>query len=81
MTRRLSKKQDEPFCEGFVQRVRNWTTVSKWVRGLERQKDLVPVADELLRNFNEFSNFVGHDGWNYCSKLIKFSRNFSCQHV
>ena len=26
-----------------------------------KEKDLISIADELLRDFNEFSNFVGHD--------------------
>ena len=51
-----------PFCEGFVQRVRNWTTHEQEVsEGLERKKNLVAISDELLRNLEKFSNFVRHD--------------------
>ena len=59
------KKLDQlPFCEGFVQRVRNYTAMSNHLlRGSESITDLVSILDELLGNVHELLEFFRHGGF------------------
>ena len=56
-----------PFCEGFVQRVRNWDAGGEQlaVQKSSKTTNLIAVANELLRNVDEFAEFVRHGcgGW------------------
>jgi hypothetical protein len=56
-----------PFRVGLVQRIKNCRSrnvSSGWSHNFEITKtDLVSITDELLGNFDEFLELVGHADW------------------
>lgn len=57
---KADERWNKPFCEGFVQRVRNWARVSNDMVLEMAHTHLVTISDELLGYVDEFTNFVRH---------------------